>query len=526
MAPKKDNDASTLPKALVVKMNYANVHKNLVNIVESLDMIRNEAVNNLGATDEQKQEYLRLTGELASCVDAAVKENPVLKKHNEAISAMLNCNNILMRYDPMQEQFWDTQEPQLEDMLANAAIVLLKDDFANETQSYHVLQALKYLNVNGNKEEVYDTILPVNSLLNDTIISSPEISGFLMKRMFEGKNTGLGVRAAIDTEAMVKSLMQAGAMYVDLPKEKYQEIRKKYPKTTMVKENGMEFARVMFTNKDVESFINAFQQLQELAQHEMSSEDNLVKKMSAFYNFGKKFLNELTGMIGTAESPEQNKRMPPKTSYQKCVIDALPAENGTYKTQDQWIQYWNNINDGRVMASMPDYYQFFKQLKNSVETDNDKTASQAVMQSLQKDFTDKWIVASTRVQYGINTGNSLEGKIVHHYGCNDASLVKEEIKEIPIYRDVGINKVIGEQKGLEYLQTYFDTSDDAETIVQLMEFISGKKRNKIKVWTADTDARNKPTDRVAALGFMDDEFLINGSDNLGNEGRARGVRYE
>ncbi len=210
----------------------------------------------------------------------------------------------------------------------------------------------------------------------------------------------------------------------------------------------------------------------------------------------------------------------------KCIVDAASAENSANKIQDQWIEYWNNINDGRFFASMPDYYQFFKQLKNNIETGNNKDASQAAMQSLREDFEDRWIVTSTRIQYGINPRNSLEGKIVHHYGCNDTSLVKEEIKEIPVYRDEGITKVIQEQKGLEYLQTYFDTGDDAETIVQLMEFISGKKRNKIKVWTADTDARSSPTNRVAALSFDFGEFHVIGGSSLVSGGRARGVRYE
>ena len=184
----------------------------------------------------------------------------------------------------------------------------------------------------------------------------------------------------------------------------------------------------------------------------------------------------------------------------KCLIDALPAEDSADKTQDQWIQYFNALKDGRVFASMPDYYQFFKQLKNSIEN-GDKDVSQAVIQSLRRDFKNRWIDSSTRIQNGINPANSLEGKIIHNYGCKDTSLVNEEIKEIPVYSSAGIAEVVQEQKGLDFLRTYFGTNDDAEAIVKLMEFISGKERSEIKVWTAETDARNKPTDRVADICY-------------------------
>lgn len=29
------------------------------------------------------------------------------------------------------------------------------------------------------------------------------------------------------------------------------------------------------------------------------------------------------------------------------ILDALPADNGSKKTTDQWIGYWNNVTDGK-----------------------------------------------------------------------------------------------------------------------------------------------------------------------------------
>ena len=266
----------------------------------------------------------------------------------------------------------------------------------------------------------------------------------------------------------------------------------------------------------------------------MSNIDNLLKPIKNSKHVSiEEAMRILEGIPdapeGSAGADEAKGSTAPQNVWQpgmKCLIDALPAENGAYKMQDQWIQYFNALKDGRVFASMPDYYPFFKQLKNSIETGDDNAASQAVIQSLRKDFKDRWIVSSTRIQNGINPANSLEGKIIHNYGCKDTSLVNEEIKEIPVYSSAGIAEVVQEQKGLEYLRAYFGTNDSAETIIQLMGFVSGKERSKIKVWTADTDARSQPTDKVAVLSYGGDGFHINGDDLLIDRGRARGVRYE
>lgn len=79
---------------------------------------------------------------------------------------------------------------------------------------------------------------------------------------------------------------------------------------------------------------------------------------------------------------------------------------------------------------------------------------------------------------------------------------------------------------MDYVQTYFDTSDDAEAIMQSLEFISNKKRGSIYVWTADSDSRKSTPDRAAFLGYCSDGgyFHVSGYGPDSNVGRSRGVR--
>ena len=93
---------------------------------------------------------------------------------------------MLRNYDPLQPVFWQEREPRLKTVLDDTSVVLLRDDFVSESQSYHLFQALKYLTIRNGEErdEVYETIQPVNSLLNEGSLNSPEVGSYLMKRLF------------------------------------------------------------------------------------------------------------------------------------------------------------------------------------------------------------------------------------------------------------------------------------------------------------------------------------------------------
>lgn len=522
---------SNPPNAITITMTDADVQENLVHIVNSLDKIRTESIANVGATDDQKQDYLRLTGELASCIKASIDGNPILGRYYDAIKGLVKHDPVLMRYDPAQEEFWNDRDAQLKQLLTNAGMVFLKDDFRNENQGYHLLQAFKYLGVNGNRDEVYESILPLNSLLNEHSLSSPELSKFLLKKMFT--TNGLGVEVNIDVDTVVKSLAEAGALYVDLPKEQYQSMKKKFPKTTMIEDGKEKFTRVIFAPKDVSSFNNISEKLKEYAQIDLGAvEETLVKNISEFYSYGKEFLDTLVKTIGLTETKSTSKKQVKTLDNKLFELDTAPAEGGQYKTQDQWIDYWNSLDGDKYMASTADLYSCFKNLKTTLKSGSaeEKVTAKALVDSLRKDFNDRWIITSTRIEYTILS--PLEGRIIHHYKSKNPELTKEITLNIPVYRDVKLADVTSSEDGLKYLQAYWGTEDDANTITETMEFISGKKKGSIKVWTADTTSNNSATprnvqpQRVAGLDYNDDYFHIVGDGYLSLNGRSRGGAYK
>ena len=517
------------PTARIIKMSKDDVHENLISIVESMDRIRQESIASLGSSDDQKMDYLRLTGELASCLDAFIKENN-LGSHLDTVKSLIDNNIVLRNYDPLQQGFWDAREPMLKPVLQDASAVLLRDDFISESQSYHVFQGLKYLSINGtgDKDASYESVLPVNGLLHS---SSSDVNGHLVKSM--ANIAGVGVKADLSPEALLKGFSDVGALYVDLPKEFFTQMKKSFPKTVMVDEDGKSMARVIFEPKEFEYGFNAFDALKEYASLDLNeAEDSLVKKTLNLFSFGKKFAEAMKSKMGidkeTVQAPVSAK--PGRGSgieSRVYDIDENPELNGEQKTQDNWFSYWAGITDGREMMSSGDFYSATKHLRQAVASGSkdEKAKAERIIKSLRKDFSGlKWVALSTRLQYNINEQAPLEGRIIQHYRSNNLALLKESVLEIPVYRGTDIESVLSQDNGLYYVQTYFDTNDNAEAIIQNIEFISDKKKGNIKVWTADSDSRKSSPDRAAFLGCSSDDFHVDGDGNLDNFGRSRGVR--
>ena len=213
------------------------------------------------------------------------------------------------------------------------------------------------------------------------------------------------------------------------------------------------------------------------------------------------------------------------------TLDALAAENGANKTQNQWISYWNNIRDGRRFASAADYYQSFKQLKAAEETGSSqqKAEAHALAESLREDLKEFWIVTSTR---NIYNPPSLEAEIIQHYGNSNPALTRKVKLEVPEWLGVPITEVLKGPKCLSYLQAIFATTDPAETIISTLEYMGGVARNNIKLWTPPVEedkqgylCRKKAKEREAFLGIGGGEFRFDGGDHPGNViGSSRGVR--
>lgn len=535
------------PTARIIKMTHEDVHENLVDIIHSMDKIRTEAINSLGASDEQKQEYLRRTGELASCIEALSKDNPVLKQYQDAVNALLAKDVIVQKYDFRNADFWAEHEPLLQQLVFESAIAVLKDDFISESNAYHVFQAFKYLSKADDASKIYEGILPVGSLLSYDSLNNPATNIFLLRKILNVRTDGVGASANVDTDAIISSMESLGAMYVDLPKDQFSLMKKKFPRTVIAKKNGKDLCRVVFgsSQNNNSKFTSTLGELQEYASIDVGDvENDLVTDISNFYGFGKKFAEQISHAIDAPkreelDSPQKGsskKSLPPSAGRDygldgKLIeVDEEPAAGGDSRIQSNWLKYWNNKDDGRVMMSGKDFYAVAKQLKAEFEHGSEEQKNHAikVRKSLIEDFKADFIVLSTRIKYNTASDNSLEGVIVHNFKAKNPAFTESiEVENIPVYSSgTAIKKVLENDDGLKFLQAYFSTPDNAEAITQNLEFISNKKSGRIKVWTPDIDSRKSGSDRAAFLDYNGGDFRIDGYYGLlGNGGRSRGVSY-
>ena len=213
----------------------------------------------------------------------------------------------------------------------------------------------------------------------------------------------------------------------------------------------------------------------------------------------------------------------------EMMLDEYAAEGGVKMTQDEWIDSWNLREDDTVMASMGVLYRKFKLLKKMSEegSDTDRELIQTYLQTLRDDFDwpekKNWLTSSTRILY---EKEGLRAKIIQHYRCKQPELIKETELEIPVYRGTPVTQVADENKGLFYLQTLFDTEDGREEIIETLEFVSGKSRDAIKVWTAATSGsytRKEYSERAGGFNCSNGNFRVYGSNFLNIRGCSRGV---
>ncbi len=168
------------------------------------------------------------------------------------------------------------------------------------------------------------------------------------------------------------------------------------------------------------------------------------------------------------------------------------------RTQSELIDLFNQ--SGKVMASMPDFYELAK-------SEDDK-----LLEEIKEDLEiyDHKIVSSTKIDYELN---SLEATITHYFGSKIIKSITRKVK-IPELRRFLLHKAYAEHLDIQnYLQALFNTNDNVETIKRNLEKLIGQEAHQIQLWTPPAAARDMEDFLESATGFykdIDDQFVIYG----------------
>ncbi|MEK6969057.1 MAG: hypothetical protein AABW48_01380 [Nanoarchaeota archaeon] len=260
----------------------------------------------------------------------------------------------------------------------------------------------------------------------------------------------------------------------------------------------------------------------EVNQYAIDSTD--VHKGLDFSNFGG-WIREKRGdpRYSGRASPNSQPASGYSGSKLELVLDEMAADGGQMKNQDEWIEYWKDIHDGRVMASAGDLYANFKVLKKLQEQGDteQKIIAEKYISNLRKDFNGGGLICNTWLVHDIYSSDT---RILHRHGCNMPELIKETIVCVYNYDGV-IFDVAQDSFGTLFLQALFDTKDKPGQIIQTLEFISEKTGKDIAVLTANFIERATSPSRTVWLGIPLGRFYLGCNFNPASGiGTARGVR--
>ncbi|MBI1969564.1 hypothetical protein HYS48_02620 [Candidatus Woesearchaeota archaeon] len=195
-------------------------------------------------------------------------------------------------------------------------------------------------------------------------------------------------------------------------------------------------------------------------------------------------------------------------SVAKGALDEVVAYDGATTTQRDW-SLWYNRKD-RIMAAAQDFYKV------------GKDGGEKLLESLQKDFRDEWVVTSTEIQYQFP---SLEATVTHYFDSRVIQPMFMQGVVVPVYTYIPIEEVVKTEEGLRYLQALFQTKDDGETIITALERLSGEKRARIKIITPLQHNREYYQNRAVFFRVDRGSFIVNCYDHVASlNGRSRGVR--
>ena len=162
-----------------------------------------------------------------------------------------------------------------------------------------------------------------------------------------------------------------------------------------------------------------------------------------------------------AQGPSSSYTAQQASPAQVATIDIQAADNGTWRNQDDWIQFFNA--KGVAMISIPDIYRA------------GQTGSDKLLESLRESSCRNALVTSTRIIYD---PDSLDARIIHNYGSTVVKPTETKFA-IPVYDrcEMTFSKLLRTEEGTNYLRVLFDTKDTPDKIAATLSRLSGTPFN-------------------------------------------------
>jgi len=186
---------------------------------------------------------------------------------------------------------------------------------------------------------------------------------------------------------------------------------------------------------------------------------------------------------------------------EKFSINPLLVDNAEYRTQDGWINRFNEL--GTPMPSSNKIYEFLR----------DNPSENFPFETLSGIFGNPRIITSTRTFFD---------RVIHDY---KSAIVSPStiIVRIPFYDGVSLTELLNEESGVEHLRALFGTEDLPSNIISVLERLSKKSAGHIRIFTPDYSLRDHHLGSVVSFEDFNKNFYIGrrGFDNL--DGQAYGM---
>ena len=177
--------------------------------------------------------------------------------------------------------------------------------------------------------------------------------------------------------------------------------------------------------------------------------------------------------------------------FTKYKIDQVFAGNRAYKSQTEWIEFFNK--EKKAMISAPDVYK----------------APDFILRNLRGEPIKYWLVTSTRICYN---PNDLEARIIHDFRSTVVKPLDKSVV-VPVYSYELIEKVV-KGEGLKFLQVLFGTEDDASKLIKRLETINKREAKEIKVCTPQQKFRKTFSFNCIGFAYFTDAFYIDSGHKI------------